>query len=224
MENLLFLLLVGLIALLRWLFFGGGLKRILESLQGDLQNTNKQGPQRTAPPVMQRPANGPRPGETAEERQMRKFMEALGLPSDPAAPPQPRPQPPPTPRPVPPPQNRAPLPIPPVVADNVQRRLQKEVERLRRRKEANERKRSQLPPPPLPASPVLSSESVPAEETAVGRYFRLEKFGQPNLAAAAPEPTFKPPAILGVGGNREDLRRMIIAREILGPPKSLQRF
>lgn len=222
MEQLLIILLVGLIALLRWLFFGGGLKRIMESLQGDLQNTDKQGPQRTAPPIQRRPANGPRPGETAEERQMRKFMEALGIPTEPEAPPIPQPAPPP--RPAPAPQNRAPLPVPPVVEDNVQRRLQKEAERLKRRKEANERKRrqQQLPqPPPLPTLPAFPSSSV---ETGVGQYFGLEKFDQPNLVVTTPEPAVQQPTPFSLGGNRDDLRRMILAREILGPPKSLQRF
>lgn len=224
MEQLLFLLLIGLIAILRWLFFGGGLKKIIESLQGDLQDTSKQGPQRTTPTVTRRQVNIPPNGETAEERQMRKFLEALGHPGESAAPPQPpsRPSPPPI-RPAPAPQRRGPLPVPPVVEDNVLRRLQKEAERLKRRKEENDRRKAQSQNPPALPLPPLPVPAGKPEETAVGQYFGLEKFNRPDLAGAPLEPTAKQPAIFNVGGSREDLRRMILAHEILGPPKSLQR-
>jgi len=83
MDNLIFLLVFAAIAGLQWFF-----KRMQENAQRVQQERQQErrveaAPQRraTPPPVQM---------ESEEEVRMRKFLEALGLPSEPAAPPPPK--------------------------------------------------------------------------------------------------------------------------------------
>lgn len=216
MEQLLFLLLVGLIALVRWLFADGGLRKILENLEGDLGKQDQPSVRQTPVAPRQQPGGIPPAGlETEEERRRRKFMEALGLPT--TNPQQPAPR-------------RAILPVPPIVHQPTRRPSQTQVERTRLERKLEERRRALNRPPPVPMAPV---KAEPEESHEVGRYFQLEKFNQPALEPVAVQldssiPTLDGPAkaererVNPFFQGQSDLRRLVLAQEILGRPKSLQ--
>ena len=160
------------------------------------------------------------PGETSEEERMRRFLEALGVPSDAPPPPvavppslpprppraQPRPIPQPKPRPAPvhsldeadaPTEAYANLHLP------------------------------ELRTPEMPAFETVSSR-VSADDD--GAYVTVSGAvsavpGSTRLADLKPADRETGPAVLAIRAalhSRADLRTALILREILGPPRSMQ--
>ena len=224
MDHLLILLVVGLIALVRKLFLEGGLARILEKLRGDLDPSGND-PNRTTPPMIRRQATFPGSSPLSpEEERMRKFREALGLPPDEELIT----------------RKAGNYPVPPIVAGPVRqparardyaREKRELIEKKLAEKQRALRERMAQPPPPLPA-----------KDTAVAKYFELEQFDQPQLATdlagpsraqsetipsslevqTHPSPNLQPTRLAEILGSSSDLRRLILAQEIFGRPKSLQ--
>lgn len=204
MEQVVILLVLAAVAFLNWLA-----KKAQGQGSGDVLDG---GPT----PGTQGPSSPPRRKETDEER-MRRFMEALGVPT--APPPRPRavppasspPHPPSTPPPVPPAVREATRHMPPPMA----RRIERKAEEAARR--AQELKRL-------------------AE--AAGRRAVAERIESdfPHLESVAREsaPSPAPSATRGVAGpaaagnlrpllaSPSELRRAIVLREILGPPRALE--
>ena len=229
MEQILFLVLLAIVGLLRWISSAAEERR------------NREAEKRTGTP----PPNTPiqrAPAETEEER-IRRFMEALGVPTAPP-PPQaaPRqaaaPAPPPARKEAPPltrktlpvdpfPGPRGGLPMPPVVT-------------------------APAPPPPLPQQPPLipprpsptpAPPRLPTRETTVlaqaKRERRAADFEVSDIDTAyddvwrsapdagqksgAADPAAAVPATLAARlRNRDALRDAIILREVFGPPRSMQ--
>ena len=222
MDNLPVIILVGLFALGKWLLTNAG--------KSTSENGGVQPPNAGPPP--QRPRT--QPSETDEER-MRRFMEALGLPAQ-ATPPakvEPRPaQPPP---PLPQIQKSAPEPLTPA-----QKRFK---ERPARRSEGRPARRADhkgIAPelaPMIPMDPIAKvasvSETAPSMEvTSIPSI----NFGSPvedaeDAVSAAgnvdrlqsAEPTQRGrTAFRGQLRGSAALRKALVMREILGPPKALQ--
>ncbi len=161
-------------------------------------------PHRTPPPL-------PSTAQQGDEERIRKFLEALGQPTTNAPPP------PVTPRPSPPP------------VTEVQREKMKEaVRRARRRSIMTPLPPLTTTPPPFsPRRVVLPRLSpVPDEPAPVAAAPQLSP---PPLSAEA----YTVAPIASVSGaaqsdllllfrSQDDLRRAIILREVLGPPRSLQ--
>ena len=223
MDHLLILLLVGLVAVVRKLFLEGGLGKILGKLDSDLNPTSSELP-RPPMPQARRQVPATRPSPTSadpEAEQMRRYREALGLPPEESAPPIRR---------EPPPQIK---PIP------QQPRTRPQTTRPRR-----------IPEPPIPHFPHTGTFQAPPPrpDEEVKRYFGLDEVKNPQVplekATIVVPPLPTPPSenvshffdrvtpeeqnaapsrsrleeLLGSG----DLRRLILAQEILGRPKSLQ--
>jgi hypothetical protein len=227
MEQLLFLALLGVIGLLRWF------SQMAE------ERRNREAEKRTAAPPPNAPV--PRAPAVTEEERIRRFMEALGVPTDapiPKVPPKleaPKPT-----RPAAPPK-RAGMPIdpfprpgggvptPPVVV-------------------APPPPRSAAPaaPPPLVPPPPSAAPPLPTRETTVfaepprprparraeGAEFEVRDIADGAYEVAEP---------VGSGGSREadraaapltgiaarlatrqGLRDAVVLREIFGPPRSMQ--
>lgn len=233
MEQLLFLALLGVLGLLRWF------SQIAE------ERRNREAEKRTGEPRPNAPVQRA-PAQTEEER-IRRFMEALGVPTShapiPKAPPKvepPKPAPPaaPSPRrtsmPVDPfPVPRGGLPLPPVVVA----------------RPPLPRQSAPVPPPPLvppPPSAAPPPPPLPTRETTVfaepsprratreiggaefevrdiaeGAYEGTEALdsGERRGAARASGPSTSRATRLA---SAESLREAIILREIFGPPRSMQ--
>lgn len=101
MDNLIFLLVFAAIAGLQWLF-----KKMQENAQR--VEHDRQASRKVVAEPQRRPVQQPAQIETEEEERMRKFLEALGLPSGSSAPSSPPPQPVFVPPPIP--QSAPPLP------------------------------------------------------------------------------------------------------------------
>ena len=174
---------------------GGLIKHLLERASG--RNADTAPSQRTPPLVPPRPITTlpPRPLATPEEERARRLMEALGQSGRADAPPV---IPPVAPRPLPTPPTtvtrKAPPPVPPP-----------------------------LPPflPPVP-DPVLTGRRVAPN-------FPREPDPAPSSRRAPVRPPSSPPATalatnrrgLLNTASRGDLRRAILLREVLGPPRAL---
>ena len=241
MEQLFFILVFGLIALVRWLIESGKLKKIFGDFNSDLNNQNDGKFTNPNTPTFPRQTPPPRPASnlSPEEVRVRKFMEALGLPSD-SAPPSPVQS---TPSPVSP-QSR-PSRIPPILAESpIADRVRAEKEGLQRRlaekRRVYERNLARVPKAPQRPAPVLPVPMEADSKESVEDYFNLQNSNQPDLEAIpemAPlsfelgqldgnqileKKATSSQALDRVFGQGTDLRRLILAQEIFGKPKSLQ--
>ena len=223
MENIFFLILIAVVGLVRWLSQMAENKR---NADAERQAGSPAAGGGTAPPV-QRP-----PAQTEEER-IRRFMEALGVPtsSPPPPPVQPRPA---TPQ-APPPQRQF-LPVDPFPIPRAQR--------------------AEAPPPPavpttpaIPAAPPpLPPPPLPTRETSVfakpaprhpARVSTTPEFEVQDVAADAREdagtearapkdrhaPAVTSQSRGGIAArlaSPQALRDAVILREIFGPPRSMQ--
>ena len=218
MEQLLFLALLAVVGLLRWF------SQMAE------ERRNREAEKRTGPP----PPNTPiqrAPAETEEER-MRRFMEALGVPSAPPVerkqtPPPPPAQPRPTRKtlPVDPfPAPRGGLPVPPVVPTPAPPPLPQTPPRIPRR-------------PAVPATPRLPTRetTVLADAPSPRSAADFEVRDIDDVAAdvtqapaargrrAGAKPAVAAPSTLAARlATAEGLRDAIVLREIFGPPRSMQ--
>lgn len=217
MEHLLILLVGGLIVLVRKLFLEGGLSKMLGKLDSDL-NQPPADLRRTTPPPMRREIA---PSLSPEEVRMRKFREALGIPSEETASP--------TLRPVPP-------IVAPAMRPNYAEQAQRERERIERTLAEKKRILQQNLPPAIP------QPKANLEDSSVSKYFDMDRFNKPGIEAEKiPEmapiieadfyKTLEKRELVTVSsatriseifGTNMDLRHLILAHEILGRPKSLQ--
>ena len=190
MENIFFLLLVAVVGLLRWLSQAAENKR------------NAEAEKRGATPTSAVPA--PRSAPQTEEERVRKFFEALGVPTSNA--PLPRVQP----RQVAPkPADRKFMPVDPFPVPRG--------------------RVSPLPPPVAITPPPLPVVSVPVASASQARVLGLPKsmvtseFDVQELGAADQvKPNTAVSALLARLATAEGLRDAIILREIFGPPRSMQ--
>ncbi len=222
MEQLLILLVGGLIVLVRKLFMEGGLEKILGKLDRDLNQPSEELGRTTPPPLMRPVAQGLDP----EQERIRKFREALGMPPEDSL------------RPTPQTTSSGSAPTPLSPAGRARRERARIERKLEERRSAPSAATTPVPSPQPPQ---------PAQtEPSVARYFDLESFDRPpiepeqiSVAVQVDVPIIEPdffktlekreaasavpvPRLVEVFGAGTDLRRLILAQEILGRPKSLQ--
>jgi len=198
LDNLLFLLLVAVALLFRWLASKAGQTS---------KDSEESEPRSTSTPPMPPPIPHA-PAETDEER-VRKFLEALGQPptSKPPPPIVPRTDIPPRPvAPVQPPAEMRPFSLP-------QRRLTSE-ERRKKRVILHT-----TPPPPAPVFEIRETRSSTEPVPPVIKR-SVEAYAIPTQPATKPEQSRADLAVLL--RSPSGLRDAIILREIFGPPRSLQ--
>ena len=221
MENIFFLVLLGVVGLLRWL------SQMAENKK------NREAEKRAQDPAPNAPI--PRAPVDSEEERIRKFMEALGVPTTSARPEAPPREPPPAKTPAPPrkpplmpvdpfpkphpffprPPASAPhsAPAPPLVPSTP----------------------TAVPtvtaaPPPLPTreTTVLTEPArrMPAVRRAVSErdaYAIDQEAGyEDRTLADATEPLLAPISLAARLATQQGLRDAIILREIFGPPRSMQ--
>jgi hypothetical protein len=209
-EQLVFLLLIGAISLIQWLAKKSQEAREAREQEAEWQEREARVKRQPAAPPARLPRQAShRPVETEEER-VRRFLEALGIPEAPVAPP-----------PVPPvvrrelptegPASPAPAPEPPPVPP---RRPPKKKERV------------VLPTAPEPApalsadlaSPLISSSDAPAYATE-----RMATMHPPKTMEPASNQLGKI-AVAEILASPESVRTALLLREILGPPRGLVPF
>ena len=197
-DNLLFLLLVAVALLFRWLASKAG-QTSKDSEESEPRSTSTL---RTPPPIPHSPAE-------ADEERVRKFLEALGQPTTAKPPPPivPRTEIPPRPvAPIQPPADMRPFSLP-------QRRLTSEERRKRR---------VILHTAPLASAPVFEVHETTLPSDPAPLIIRTPA----EAYAIATEPASKPEQskadIAALLRSRSGLRDAIILREIFGPPRSLQ--
>jgi hypothetical protein len=225
MENIFFLILVAVIGLVRWIVQMAENKRNAEA-------ERRAGTAQAAPnaPVQRAPAQ-------SEEERIRKFMEALGMPTTDAPPPPVQP---------PPIVTRAPEPRPPQQpAPPERRRTVQPLDPFPR--PVFQRPVVVVQPPPVtsapPPIPVRPPPPLPTRETSV-----LVEQASRTTATAAPEFTVRDveeaaaeafvtqesrrasgaavaasqPSLVERLGTHGGLRDAMVLREIFGPPRSLE--
>jgi hypothetical protein len=216
-DSLLFLLLIGAAALMRWLT-----KKAGDSSDQEAENE-------ATPPAAQRPPPLPRQETQTDEERIRKFLEALGQPtsSQPPARVRPRANPPvvseipdePSPESVRPAQRRNILnPLPPLTTTPAA--LPRRVTLPRQASAPSlEPRISQPAPRPAPIFEVQSNAPAAMAPAPVPN---------PLEAYAVAAPTATPPGtkveLISLLRTPQALRQAIILREIFGPPRSLQPF
>jgi hypothetical protein len=211
LDNLLFLLLIGIAALFQLLS-----KAVTRA-------GKKQSDKTSTPPIPPRPPQIPRAPAESDADRIRKFLEALGQP------PSSTPPPPIAPRTDIPPRRLAPVQPPPVITrawglPREQRQKPKPTQK-ETPPPAEPRHVEQTFPPPVPAAAASAFEvhesAIPLEvqqqpivKTPVGAY------------AAATRPVIDRPDlktdIVGLLASKSGLREAIILREIFGPPLGLR--
>ncbi len=207
MENILFILLIAGVALARWMIENATRKR------EERENAGTPPPPPPVPVHRAEPASRTAPaGRTPEEERVRKFLEALGVPTTNEPPPKAQPR-----------------PIREVVREKVERTVQQE-----RRRVLNPVPPLTTTPPPLPPAPPLVPVPSPIEKSPwqeLPDAFRERKPAprsqrRPRKREAEtsfPETTVASPSLLRARlGTPAALREAIVLREILGPPRGLQ--
>lgn len=164
-----------------------------------------------------------RPGETlSEEERMRRFMEALGIPTTSEPPPKV------TRRTEEPPKPLAPVRPPPVLTPQIPRRQKTEAQ-----KQPPRRPTAPAQPPPSPVPPPIPLAPLSPPPLSVPETVRVE---EPAPLPAYPTLTDKPYEIpvRPVSGTRQSadlrallrrtdsVRQALVLREVLGPPRGLQ--
>ncbi len=199
MEQAILILIILLVSFLNWVFREGGLRDLMQG-RGEPDQT----PARPATRPGSRPSR-PVTGESEEEERVRRFLEALGLPPDEAAPiPQPQPVAPPPPPPPPP------KPVPHTVAQGA-RSIRDAMERQSNTGNAFMHRRELKPPDPeslLTARELAALERVRADKSTWG--------------TRDPARRRTPVRFQDLLGTPDALRKAIALREILGPPRAFE--
>ncbi len=205
----------------------GKKKKEQAELEKRIQENNRKAVERGEVPAP-RPVTPAAPaGETSEQERLRRFLEALGVPTGTPPPPQPvrpapQPQPAAPPRAIPAPRTAAPVPVP---------RPMYQPAPVVRPIPAPVRPKPQpaLVPASEPRDLVRAAVSDPttAHEQMVERFDRMGKGVDSGHAEAGPVASVRqvlPAAIAGLRDalrSPESLRAAMIAKEILGPPVGL---
>jgi hypothetical protein len=227
LDTLLFLLLIGMAALLRLLVSKAGMEKKKPRAPDDDWT-------RTFTPRPQQPVQRPAP-QTDEER-IRKFLEALGQPTTSKPPPPviPRTDIPPRPvAPVRPPPGMFPIPGTILTPEQQRRRRVILHEEVAGTPQEPPRKitvvRDEIAPPPLsrriftPTTP--EAPAVQFREPEIPpQLAQTEKPSPLTLTSLKIEPTGVAVNIIALLQSPEGLRNVVILREILGPPRSLQQL
>jgi len=186
-DTVIFLVLAGLALIFKWLSQGSS------------------GAQKPKPPSPNEPIQRA-PPESEEER-VRRFLEALGVPTGSQPPPPVRPR------------TVAPRPVAGAPPKKIRRSWVQPLPPLVTTPE-------EVPPPPLP-EPVFGAEAPPAPAAAVPPPLPTEL--NPLLSSPpSPKPKLRRPLSPNSLGpilrSREKIRQAIILREVLGPPRGLEPF
>ena len=229
MENIFFVVLVAVVALVRWL------SQVAENKKNaEAERQAGSPPAGGAPTTFQRP-----PAQTEEER-IRRFMEALGVPtsSPPPPPVQPRPTEPKTAQPKRAPSDRKFLPVDPFPVPRPHLPEQRPPVVV-----ATPPPAPAAPPPvPVPpATPLPTRETTvltrplrqPAITSAIASEFEVQDLDavtaddmQSGGRQVAPrygvEATTQKTSLAARLANAQSLRDAIVLREIFGPPRSMQ--
>jgi hypothetical protein len=223
-EQLVFLLIIGLISLIQWLVRKSQEAREAQDLQ--MRVEREQEPSAPARRL------APRPEPESEQERIRRFLEALGVPESEAPPPPvtpaprekvaPRPEPEwPRPTLASPPQPAAPPPIP-------ARRHPAPVRRAATRPRLIEEAEGPAGPPLVPPTPVFvaKSKGIDVASTVSAPSYTTEHL-EPIIGLHAEEHGERPAPKTALAewlGTRESLRAAVVARELLGPPRALAPF
>ena len=214
MENIFFLILLAVVALVRWL------SQMAENKKNEEAERRAGLPQTGAPPTPIQRA----PAQTEEER-IRRFMEALGVPTTSAPPPPVQPR---RVEPEPPPAKRQFLPVDPFPVPHARRAEQPPVE------VPTTPAIPAAPPPPLPTrETTMFAEPVRqrAPRRTTGSEFEVQDVtgaaaedSQPENAVSLGKRTAgrEPRGIATRLATAQGLRDAIVLREIFGPPRSMQ--
>ena len=224
-DNLLFLLLIGMAALLR----------LLASKAGETKKKSEEPRERSKPPPL--PSNQPieRAPEQTDADRIRKFLEALGQPTTSRPPPPvlPRTDIPPRPlAPVRPPPGMFPIPVGTVLTPEERRKrgviLHEGAPTTPQVVVPKRAYREEIAPPPTTRkvfTPVSEPPITQVGESATptGSPF-IEKSAQAYVITGQPktEPLTGTVNIISLLQSPSGLRNAIILREIFGPPRSLQ--
>jgi len=224
-DNLLFLLLIGMAALLR----------LLASKAGETKKKSEEPRERSKPPPL--PSNQPieRAPEQRDADRIRKFLEALGQPTTSRPPPPvlPRTDVPPRPlAPVRPPPGMFPIPVGTVLTPEERRKrgviLHEGAPTTPQVVLPKRAYREEIAPPPTTRkvfTPVSEPPITQVGESATptGSPF-IEKSAQSYVITGQPktEPLAGTVNIISLLQSPSGLRNAIILREIFGPPRSLQ--
>jgi hypothetical protein len=204
LDGLLFFLLVGI----------AGLLRLLAKKTGNANESESE----PTPPVIRPTALPPRTDQTGDEERIRKFLEALGQPPS-ARPPQPV----------------KPRAARPPVTEFRPRQIEEAARAVRKRNLLSPLPPlTTVPPPeepqrvflPRPTAPVAAAPSDVQPITEQATPPPLPIIPRPTEVYAVATQSPSVPVLGWEGGkifaSRDDLRRAIILREVLGPPRSLQ--
>ncbi len=208
MEQVVFILIAGGIALLNWLLKRGGSK---------LREMSEQAQQE------QPPARPPQssPGGESEDERMRKFFEALGLPASTAQPP----------------KLQRPVQPPPLSKTEVNPELARRARQFREAggKSRLPRQKQRAPePPPFPAQSQRATPAILQPGAAGSELPGTDYVAEAAAAIVSTARDPERPAMAGAisAGSRDELfaalrspseiRRAILLREILGLPRGLQ--
>ena len=208
MEHIFFLALLAVVGLIRWL------SQVAE------ERKNKEAAKRTAGPAPNAPIQRAQPDTEAER--VRKFMEALGVPTTSAPPPPPPQQPAP-----PPPRKPKVMPVDPFPVPRPFR-----TERLPVPTAAPPASPPPLPPPPH-AVPTVTSAPPPLPSPARKRVVEVDPYDVDRQIGDEDESLVQPGQLAkGRAGaarglatrlaTSQGLREAIVLREIFGPPRSMQ--
>jgi hypothetical protein len=223
-DTLLFLLLIGIAALLR----------LLASKVGDTKDKSEEPPQHSTPPPL--PSTRPirHAAEETDADRIRKFLEALGQP------PTTKPPPPVLPRTDVPPRPVAPVrpppgvfPVPSVILTREERRKRAVIPREPARQAPQElferrvyREEVALPTTVPYVSPPLVIEPPVTQVTESATVAEVPLIERPAEAYVAAQPTTESATptmnIRSLLQSPAGLRNAVILREIFGPPRSLQ--
>lgn len=216
MDQLVFLIVVAVIALLQWLIRKSQEAQEARQAEAERQARAARHAERGAVAAeesaeRQRPPSPAPVVRDPEQERLRRFLEALGVPDTVAAPPPP----------IPVPRPAAPAPAAPQAGRPISPRQgapsgRRPLPPARRPTPAAAR--AEAPPPPLPSLPPtvagdILDEAFPEGEAAPSRTWAIPELAAPDRPVAQ--------TVRELLGSRPNLQAAILLREVFGPPRAL---